>query len=142
MHKLLVPIDSSESAMRALEYAIRLAREHGSIALHIVHAHDLPLVYGEIAVYVSLDKAKELQQQHSEDVLRPAIEKAEAAGVQCTREILTGHIPTAIAQCAKERGCDAIVMGTRGLGAIGNLVMGSVATQVIHLTTLPVTLVK
>jgi nucleotide-binding universal stress UspA family protein len=33
-------------------------------------------------------------------------------------------------------------MGTRGMGAIGNLVLGSVATKVIHLTEVPVTLVK
>jgi nucleotide-binding universal stress UspA family protein len=38
--------------------------------------------------------------------------------------------------------CDGIVMGTRGMSAVGNLVMGSVATKVIHLTKLPVTLVK
>ena len=42
----------------------------------------------------------------------------------------------------EELNCDGIVMGTRGMGAIGNLVMGSVATKVVHLTKLPVTLVK
>ncbi|MCJ9712965.1 universal stress protein, partial [Bordetella hinzii] len=41
-----------------------------------------------------------------------------------------------------EKQCDRIVMGTRGLGAVGGLVLGSVAQKVIHLSPVPVTLVK
>ena len=59
-----------------------------------------------------------------------------------TTEILVGSVPHAIVKRAEDLGCDGIVMGTRGMGAIGDLVMGSVATKVIHLTKLPVTLVK
>jgi nucleotide-binding universal stress UspA family protein len=47
-----------------------------------------------------------------------------------------------IARFARERGCDQILMGTRGLGAIGSLLLGSVATKVIHLADVPVLLVK
>ena len=47
-----------------------------------------------------------------------------------------------ITRKAEELNCDAIIMGTRGMGALGNLVMGSIATKVVHLTRLPVTLVK
>jgi nucleotide-binding universal stress UspA family protein len=142
MHKLLVPVDSSDSAMRALEYAIRLAKENGPMELVIVYAHEPPIVYGEIAVYLPEKKAKELQQKHSEDILRPAIEKAKGAAVTFTSQILIGDIPKSIVSCAETLACDGIVMGTRGMTAIGNLVMGSVATKVIHLTKLPVTLVK
>lgn len=142
MHKFLVPIDNSENAARALQYAIRIAKENGPAELHIVHAHGLPLVYGEIAVYLQEKKAQDMLRQHSEDILKPAIEMAEASGVNFSSEILVGDPPEAIAKCAEERGCDAIIMGTRGMGAIGSLIMGSVATKVIHLTRLPVTLVK
>ena len=38
--------------------------------------------------------------------------------------------------------CDAIVMGTRGMTVLGNLVLGSVASKVVHLSSVPVTLVK
>ena len=99
-------------------------------------------VYGEIAIYLSEEKARELQRRHSEDILRPAIEAAEAAGVSYVSDILIGDVPTVLVRYAEEKGCDGIVMGTRGMSAIGNLVMGSVATKVIHLTKLPVTLVK
>ncbi len=142
MRKLLVPIDSSDNSLRALQYALDLARERGPIDLHIVNAHEFPVIYGEIAVYAAEEKVKEQQRLHSEKILRPALELAKAAGVSFTSEILVGHVPTVIAQCAEQRGCDAIVMGTRGMSAIGNLFMGSVAMQVVHLTKLPVVLVK
>jgi len=88
------------------------------------------------------EKAKELQRKHSEDILRPAIEKAKEAGVTFASQVLIGNIPKSIVSCAETLACDGIVMGTRGMSAIGNLVMGSVATKVIYLTKLPVTLVK
>jgi nucleotide-binding universal stress UspA family protein len=142
MRKLLVPIDNSDNATRALQYAIRLAKESGAIELHLVYAHEAPLVYGEVAVYVTEEKVREMQKRHSEDVLRPAIEVARAAGVPFKSDILIGDVPKTLVKYAEEQGCEGIVMGTRGMGAIGNLVMGSVATKVVHLTKLPVTLVK
>jgi nucleotide-binding universal stress UspA family protein len=142
MHRLLVPVDSSESAQRALKYAIGLAKEYGKFELHIVHAHPLPVVYGEVAVYISYEKALELQRKHSQDVLAPAVQVAKAAGVPFTSEVLEGDVPSEIVRCAKAKGCDGIVMGTRGMGAIGNLVVGSVATKIVHLAEVPVTLVK
>jgi nucleotide-binding universal stress UspA family protein len=142
MRKLLVPIDSSDNANRALQYAIRLAKEIGSIELHIVNAHEPPFVYGEVAVHMTEEKARALQKRHGEDILRAATDLAKAAGVPFTSEVLTGDVPRVLAKCADEKGCEGIVMGTRGMGAIANLVMGSVATKVIHLTKLPVTLVK
>jgi nucleotide-binding universal stress UspA family protein len=65
-----------------------------------------------------------------------------ASGVPYTSEILVGETASLIVSSAEQHGCDGIVMGTRGMGAIGNLVMGSVATKVVHLSRLPVTLVK
>jgi nucleotide-binding universal stress UspA family protein len=142
MHKLLVPFDGSDNAMRALEHAIRLAKENGPTELAIVYAHEPPIIYGEIEIYLPKEKVKELQQKHGEDILRPAIEKAKEARVRFTSQALIGDIPNSIVSYAETSACDAIVMGTRGMSAIGNLVAGSVATKVIHFTKLPVTLVK
>lgn len=141
-HKFLVAIDSSACATRALQYAIRLAKDNGPIALHIVHAHEPPIVYGEVALYLPIEKAEEAQKNLAEAIIEPAAALAREAGIDFTTEVRIGEVAREIAKAADEKGCDAIVMGTRGMGAIGNLVMGSVATKVIHLTKLPVTLVK
>lgn len=142
MHKLLIPIDSSDNSLRALGYAIRLARENGPMELVLVHAHEEPIVYGEVSLYMTEARARQLQQERSEELLKPAIDMAKDAGVTFASRILVGEIAGSIARCAEELACDGIVMGTRGLSAIGNLVMGSVATKVIHLAKVPVTLVK
>ena len=142
MRKLLVPIDRSDNAMRALRYAIHLAEENGQIELHIVHADEQPIVYGEIALHMTEEKARELLRKHGEDTLKPAVEMAKSAGVRYKGEILIGDIAKSLVKYAEDIDCDGIVMGTRGMSAIGNLVMGSIATKVIHLTNLPVTLVK
>jgi nucleotide-binding universal stress UspA family protein len=47
-----------------------------------------------------------------------------------------------IAQVAREEDIQHIVMGTRGLGSIQGLLLGSVATKVIHLADVPITLIK
>jgi len=142
MHKLLLAFDGSESASRALEYALKLAREHGPIQLHLLTVHPEPVIYGEIQVYVPKERMEELQRQHSEDILRPALERAKAVDISHTSEIVIGETAPMIIKKAEEHNCDCIVMGTRGMGAVGNLVLGSVATKVVHLTKLPVTLVK
>jgi nucleotide-binding universal stress UspA family protein len=56
--------------------------------------------------------------------------------------VLIGSLAETIHQFATDQHCDKIVMGTRGLGALGSALMGSVTTELLRLTQLPVTLVK
>jgi nucleotide-binding universal stress UspA family protein len=53
-----------------------------------------------------------------------------------------GEPAATIDQIGREESIDHIVMGTRGLGSIRGLLVGSVATRVLHLVEVPVTLVK
>lgn len=142
MVKLLVPFDGSENAQRALRYAIMLAQKFGPVSIHVVSAHEEPDIYGEIAVYVTREKMAELQRAASEALLERADQILKDSGVAYTREILTGNIAQVIARHADELGCDGIVMGSRGMAALGNLMMGSVATKVVHFAQVPVTIVK
>lgn len=138
----LVPFDGSDCALRSLQHAIGLAQEARAGSIHVVTAHEQPVVYGEIEVYVSSEKMAELQRLHSETLLAPAVALLRDAGVSFTTEVLIGHVAQAIAQRADELGCAGIVMGTRGKTAIGNLILGSVANQVVHFANVPVTLIK
>ena len=138
MHKVLVPIDGSDNAYRALQYALGLANERSSIELHIVTVHPEP----NVEIYVTETQMAQLQLQRSQDILAPALEAAKKAGVEHTSEILIGNTATMIVNRAEELGCDGIIMGTQGRGTVGRLFMGSVAVKVVHQTKLPVTLVK
>lgn len=142
-HCIFVPWDASECAHRALAYAIRLARAQGDCTVHVAHAHEAPMVYGEIAVYIPPEKMAEFQREHSEAVLADASKLlAEAADVPHRTEVLVGPVARVLAERAAALGCDSIVMGTHGRGHIAGLVMGSVAAKVVHFSQVPVTLVK
>jgi nucleotide-binding universal stress UspA family protein len=142
MRKLFVPVDGSEASMRALDCAIDLCRKHSSFELVIATAHELATANPRVLAYIPLEKLEQVQREHSEEALKPAVERARAAGITFKSVILTGETAQAIVDEAQAQGCDCIVMGTRGMGAVGNLLMGSTATKVVHLTRLPVMLVK
>lgn len=142
MKKLLVPVDGSGAALRALKQAIALARMSPEASIHVVHAHEEPDIYGEIAVYVPRAKMEELQRSVSEGILAAAEAELRDSGVRYTKEVLVGRIGETIARHAERLRCDAIVMGRHGKTTVGDLFMGSVAMKVLHLTRLPVLLVR
>jgi nucleotide-binding universal stress UspA family protein len=142
LKKLLVPVDGSGAAARALKQAIALARMSPDASIHLVHAHEEPDIYGEIAVYVPRAKMEALQRSVSEGVLAAAEAELKDSGVRSTKEVLVGPIAETIARHAERLGCDAIVMGRHGKSSLGELLMGSVAMKVLHFTRLPVLLVR
>ena len=81
-------------------------------------------------------------QERGKEATESACEVLTDAGVPFEVEVVSADAPLAIARIALERHCDFILMGTRGMGAIAGMALGSVATKVVHLADLPVTLVK
>jgi nucleotide-binding universal stress UspA family protein len=108
----------------------------------VLYVHPTIDVYGETEVYVGERKMRELVREHDAAILKTAESLIADRGITYTLEALEGDPAQVIARRAGELGCDSIVMGTHGRGRIANLFLGSVATKVIHLTPLPVTLVK
>lgn len=142
MSRLLVAFDGSETSLHGLRHAIELARTMNDASIHLVYAHEDAVAEGAVAIYVSHDELAERQLAHSEDVLAEGRRLLADAGIPYTTEVLVGHVAEQIASRADELHCDSIVMGTRGMSAVGNLLMGSVSTKVVHHAHVPVTLVK
>ena len=142
MQKLLVPVDGSDNSMRALRHAIGWAKTNGRVSIHVVTVHEEAVVFGEIESYVTKEEIAELQRKQSQVPLDAAVRELDKAGISYTTEILVGPIAHTIAKRADSLGCDGIVMGTRGMTAVGGLLLGSVATKVVHAANVPVTLVK
>ena len=142
MKKLLVPIDGSGAALRALDQAIALAQLSAGCSIVLVHTHEEPLIYGAMAVYVPRPKMAELQRQHSEDLLVTAKAKLNDTGIPYTVEVLSGPIAQTIAEHAEHIDCDAIVMGRHGKSTLEDILVGSVAIKVLHASKLPVMLVR
>jgi nucleotide-binding universal stress UspA family protein len=70
------------------------------------------------------------------------VRKCQKRGVSHEKLAEFGPIAETIERVSHEVGADQIIMGTRGLGRLRGLLLGSVATQVVHLARVPVTLVK
>lgn len=79
---------------------------------------------------------------HGHEATAKACALLKRAGIDFRLHLEMGEAAEVIAKFARKLKCDAIFMGTRGLGPVKGLVMGSVATKVLHLAAAPVTLVK
>jgi nucleotide-binding universal stress UspA family protein len=142
MLKLLLPVDGSDSSVRAVEFAVNKKGWYKDpVELHLINVQP-PMPFGSRVASVIGHAA--IEQHHRDEgmaALKPAMQKLDAAGVPYVHHISVGDPAEVIAEFAKQKGCDQIVMGTKGLGAT-SLLLGSVTAKLIHLTVVPVLLVK
>jgi nucleotide-binding universal stress UspA family protein len=139
--KFLLPVDGSECALRAVSYLIRLAQCREMVEIALLNVRE-PADAWEIRRFLNADEIARLQQSEGEVDLCEARARLDAAGVVYDAHVLVGPVAPTIARFAQQHGCDGIVMGTHGRAGLIELFLGSVATKVIHLSPVPVTLIK
>lgn len=140
--KLLVAIDGSINSMRALQFAIDLARKTSAPSeLVLVNAHDDIALRGA-SQFVGKDAVEGYLDDLARSELKDALELAVQSKVPFTSRMLRGQIAQAIAEEAKSAGCDMIVLGSKGRTALKDLLIGSVAQRVASISDVPVTLIK
>jgi nucleotide-binding universal stress UspA family protein len=139
--KILLPVDGSAHAERATRHVIAMLQGCGGHEVHLVNVQ-APIDAPEVRSHMPANEIEAMQETRGGDALVSARALLDKAGIAYTPQVLLGPVAESLAQYATDKGFDKIVMGTRGLGAIGSVLMGSVATQLLHLTELPVTLVK
>lgn len=139
-HKILVPVDGSPNSERALAYAIGMVARLQGAELHLLNIQ--PPVTGMAASVVGSKTLRDYHREEGMKVIAAPLATAQGAGIAAKHHIAVGEPGQTIAAFASELGCDQIVMGTRGLGSTLGLLLGSVATAVIHHAKVPVTLVK
>jgi nucleotide-binding universal stress UspA family protein len=136
--KILLAVDGSEHCLAAVDSLIVHAdwfREKPRVELVTVH---LPVP----AVGASKVQAQKYYQEEGEASLAAAKKKLDAAKVPYQAHILVGPIAETLAKHAKDARCDLIYIGTRGMTAAANALLGSTATKVLHISPVPVLLVK
>ncbi len=135
--KILVPLDGSEGAGRALETALELAeRFDAELSLLCVFRHHSPLEASLSMVRARgpMDRPDDALKGYAGDIVAAAKARAIAAGVTPTEAIIKrGQPARSIVEFAKDRGIDAIVMGSRGTGDMEGLLLGSVSHKVTSL---------
>jgi|SRR5690554_3148202 nucleotide-binding universal stress UspA family protein len=144
MRSILVPIDGSVHAQNALKLAISMAKsgilEGGSDPeIHIINVQPITVPLSDFYDYDIIEKA---QHDEAEKILSAACAELDSSGISYAKAWKIGTIASTIVDYAKTNQCDWIIMGTRGKGALGGLILGSTSNQVVHLADVPVTLVK
>jgi len=143
MRRLLVAYDGSDNSKRALQYVVDLARDTGmALQIHVVNDQHEPIIYGEYVTSAMIDELNNSLMAKSRSVLDEAAAMLQAGGLTCETHTQLGNVAEQINDAVKRLGCDTVVMGTRGLGSFTGLVLGSVASRVIHEVSVPVLLVK
>ena len=138
---ILLPVDGSESSVHAARYIASMAALVKDLHVHLVHVESSGDDW-RVRRTLRPEELAEMEQEWGEAVMNPVRAILVAAGIRCTEHMVQGEVPQTIVRLASELGCKQIVMGTRGQSALAGLLMGSVATKVLHLADVPVTLVK
>lgn len=143
MDRILLATDGSESALRAAELAGQLSRRFGAMVdiIHVVREHDLssPGLYDYISDYTDIEEYYGIRRAALESAGASIVTKTarlveDAGGSVDHEEVVVGDPAHQIAEMARLFKTDCIVMGRRGLGEIGGLVLGSVSHKVAQLS--------
>lgn len=141
MKQLLVPVDGSDHSLRAIESAIAaIHAQKTPPALHLVTVQP-PILSGNVTRFFSAEAIDAFYQEQGEQALDKARARLREAGIAFQEDILLGPVAPSIADYARANDCDHIIMGTRGLGAVGSVILGSVTTRLLGLVHIPVTLI-
>ncbi len=142
MRRILVAIDGSDTALRALDFSIQQASHAPAAELHVLSVQPALSNYTAAEIYVTAERIRQVATERASAVLEAAEKRLKLAGCSFNLEQLEGEPAETITSRAAELGCESITMGTHGLSSLGILLMGSVAQRVVYYTTVPVTLVK
>lgn len=139
LRRVLVPVDGSESAKRALAYAVDLIKLTGGAEILLVHCHKpFPKLLGDPYLQEAINKI----QENADRIIDPYRGILRNAGAKFTECILEGAPWDKITEAAEIEKCDLIVMGSRGCTDFKGLVLGSVTHRVLHAAPCPVLVVR
>jgi len=145
MRRILIPVDGSESALRAVRHVSSLSDLlKGPVEVLLLNVQ-YPPPANELLINGRPSEVRQMEEPlrtMGEKLLAPARAALEQSKIANKAYVEFGDPAPTISNFAKTYHCELIAMGTRGMGSIASLLLGSVATKVIHLSDAPVMLVR
>lgn len=139
--RILVPVDGSDTSLAAVRFVGgTLARANPDLEIHLLNVQ--PPLPSAVTTFIDSAVVRDFHQEEGAKALAAARKLLDDAGVRHASHTVVGEPAETIAAYAEQQDCAGIVMGTRGLGRVAGLVLGSVAHKVLHLSKVPVTLAK
>ena len=139
--KLLVPIDGSDTSLRAIDTLLaKLGAYRPPVEVHLINVQHA--LRKDVGQFVDHDEIRGYHQEEGMKALAPARAKLDAAGVTYTSHVFVGEAAEVIVQFAREQGVGGIIMGSHNRSELAQLLLGSVAREVLRSAGVPVTLVN
>jgi nucleotide-binding universal stress UspA family protein len=141
-HRILVAVDGSPHAARALREAIDLATCNRArlTVLTVAPKPATLLVGGATMPAVDARGLDEAVRAEHERLLEEAVEQV-PDDVSVVKVLTEGRAGRGILACAEKESCDLIVVGSRGRGEMSSMLLGSVSREVLHRSRVPVLVV-
>ncbi len=137
--KILLAVDGSDHALHAARIAATMARGMKPTEFRIVVSYDsIPAYLGEPNMQFAIDSRK----KDAEEILDKAIKEVGTIPCEIHTEMIEGDSAAAIIDVATIRESNIIIMGSRGLGRLAGLVLGSTSQKVVAHAPCPVLIVR
>ena len=139
--KILLPVDGSKASLAAVELLVRLCDEglHADVVLANVQE---PASLYELLRLHDAQAIERISAGAAATALEAAQMLLERAGIEYESVVGHGDPAHTLVELIERHGCDAVFMGSRGLGTLRIAALGSVANEVLHAAAVPVTIVK
>jgi nucleotide-binding universal stress UspA family protein len=133
---IIVPVDGSEPSNAAIDLGVALSKACGA-SVTLCHVLAVPRPAHDAGGFAREQlMGEEVKAGHV--ILDAGAQRAAVAGVSVGKVLQTGSPVDGILDEARDRHCDAIVMGSRGRGSVARAILGSVTCDVISRATIPV----
>jgi nucleotide-binding universal stress UspA family protein len=137
----LVPIDGTEISLKPVAWIIAHSDDWKAVPqIHLLNVQ--PALPGDINRFINAEQIREFHREEGLKALATAEQQLKAVGLVPQLHISVGESAQTIVDFAASKACTQILIGTRGHSGLGGTLLGSVASKVAHLTTVPLLLVR
>ena len=140
--KILVPVDGSANALRAVDYVVRNIAELKETPQLLLLNVQRNVAQGNVKLFIDKETIDDYCREQGMAALQTARAALDAAGLPYQYHISIGSTAEAVVQYAQDQQADQIVMGRKGLGGLQSLLLGTVVKKVLQLADCPVVLIK
>jgi len=141
MPKIFIAVDGSELSLDGVHHALWLVRQGLQAQVVLGHVQEPATLY-EMVTARDPDLIAAASLEAGEHLMAPARALLEAAGVPCETEVGVGDEAHTLVDMIERTGCDMVIIGARGQGALSSALLGSVSQEVARAAAVPVTIVK
>jgi nucleotide-binding universal stress UspA family protein len=140
--KILIPVDGSDNALRAVGFAIKLANELRETPHLFLLNVQWSVAAGNVKLFINQETINDFHREQGMEALQKARAVLDAAKLPYQYHISIGQPAEAIMQYAEQHDVDQIVIGAQGHESLAKLLLGSVTSKVVSLSRVPVTITR